>query len=122
MLNDFKLALETLTNQNITSTPTEIGRLLFVNTTLIVHFIELNKLTKNLDLPSWKATNNAEQTISVFENEWIEKPAVVLSRIKSKFGLCNKIYARKTTVVKLNRSEAYAFLNQNHTNVPLKNK
>lgn len=122
MLNDFKQALETLTNQNINSTPTEIGCLLFVNITLVIHFIELNKLTKNLDLPSWKVTNNAEQTVSVFENEWIEKPTVVLSRIKSKLGLCNKIYARKTTVVKLNRSEAYEFLNHNHTNIPLKNK
>lgn len=122
MLNDFKAELDTLTNQTIAPIPTDIGFLLPVNTALTIHFIVLNKLTKNLDLPSWKAKNNAEQTVSVFENEWAEKPTVVLSRIKSKLGLCNKIYARKTTVVKLNRSEAYDFLNQNHTNVPLKNK
>ena len=122
MLNDFKAELETLTNQTIVPTPTEIGFLLPVNTTLTFHFIEWNKLTKDLDLPSWKAKNNAQQTVSIFENEWAEKRAVVLSRIKSKLGLCKKIHARKTTVVKLNRSEAYDFLNQNHTNIPLKNK
>jgi len=122
MLDDFKAELETLTNQTIAPTPTDIGFLLPVNTALTIHFIVLNKLTKDLDLPSWKTTNHVEQVVSIFENEWAAKRDVVLSRIKSKLGLCNKIYARKTTVVKLNRSEAYDFLNQNHTNIPLKNK
>ncbi|OFY95846.1 MAG: hypothetical protein A3K10_02655 [Bacteroidetes bacterium RIFCSPLOWO2_12_FULL_31_6] len=122
MVTDFIHELETLTNQQITPKTTEIGFLLPVNATLTIHFIELNKLTKDLDLPTWKAKNNLEHVVSIFENEWAEKRGVVLSRIKSKLGLCNKVFARKTSIVKLNRSEAFDFLNQNHTNIPLKTK
>lgn len=122
MLTDFIHELETLTNQQITPKPTKIGFLLPINSTLIVHYIELSKLTEDLDLPKWKAKNKLENVVSIFENEWVEKRAVVISRIKSKLGLCTKIFARKTTVVKLNRSEAFDFLEQNHTNVPLKTK
>jgi hypothetical protein len=122
MVTDFIHELETLTNQQITPKTTEIGFLLPVNATLTIHFIVLSKLTEDLDLPTWKAKNNLEHVVSIFENEWAEKRGVVLSRIKSKLGLCTKIFARKTTVVKLNRSEAFDFLEQNHTNVPLKNK
>lgn len=122
MLDDFIRELETLTHQHITPTPTEIGFLLPVNATLIIHFIVLDKLHQSLDLPEWKANNNLTNTISIFENEWTEKRALVLSRIKSKLGLCNTIYARKTTVVKLNRTEAFDFLIQNHSNVALKTK
>lgn len=122
MLDDFIRELETLTHQHITPTPTEIGFLLPVNATLIIHFIVLDKLHQSLDLSEWKANNNLANTISIFENEWAEKPALLLSRIKSKLGLCNKIYARKTSVVKLNRIEAFDFLVQNHLNVALKAK
>lgn len=122
MVTDFIHELETLTNQQITLEPTEIGFLLPINSTLTVHFIVLNKLTKNLDLPNWKAINKLEHVVSIFENEWAERREVVLSRIKSKLGLCTKIFARKTTVVKLNKSESFDFLEQNHTNVPLKTK
>ena len=122
MINDFIHELETLTNQQITTVPTEIGCLLPINTTLTIHYIELSKLTKNLDLPTWKAKSKLENTISIFENEWRDKREGVLSRIKSKLGLNNKIYARKTTIKKLNRSEAYDFLLANHINDALKAK
>ena len=122
MINDFIHELETLTNQQLSTETTEIGSLIRLNSIVGIHFIELNKLTKNLDLPAWKAKNNLENVVSIFENEWAEKRGVVLSRIKSKLGLCNKVFARKTSIVKLNRSEAFDFLNQNHTNIPLKTK
>lgn len=122
MINDFIHELETLTNQQLSIGTTEIGSLIRLNSTLVIHFIELNKLTKNLDLPAWKAKNKLENTISIFENEWAEKRPLVLSRTKSKLGLCNKIYARKTTVKKLNRLEAYTFLLTNHINDALKTK
>lgn len=122
MINGFIHELETLTNQQLSTETTEIGSLIRLNSTLVIHFIELNKLNQNLDLPAWKAKNKLENTISIFENEWAEKRPLVLSRIKSKLGLCNKIYARKTTVKKLNRSEAFDFLAQNHLNVALKAK
>lgn len=122
MINDFIHELETLTNQQLTTETTEIGNLIRLNSTFLIHFIELNKLTQNLDLPAWKAKNKLENTISIFENEWRDKKAGVLSRIKSKLGLNSKIYARKTTVKKLNRSEAFDFLLVNHINDALKSK
>lgn len=153
MINDFIHELETLTNQQLSTETTEIGSLIRLNSTLVIHFIELNKLrevlkinishpiyqegqgvcnqknqflelplTKNFDLPSWKAKYKLENTISIFENEWRDKKAGVLSRIKSKLGLNSKIYARKTIVKKLNRSEAFDFLAQNHINDALKTK
>lgn len=122
MINGFIHELETLTNQQITTKPTELGFLLLVNPQILIHFIELSKINNNLDLPAWKTLNNLTNTISIFENEWRNKREGVLSRIKSKLGLCHKIYARKTTVVKLNRSEAFDFLAQNHLNVALKAK
>jgi hypothetical protein len=73
MLDDFIRELETLTHQHITPTPTEIGFLLPVNATLIIHFIVLDKLHQSLDLPEWKANNNLTNTISIFENEWTLK-------------------------------------------------
>ena len=122
MVSDFIHELEILTNQQIITEPTELGFLFAVNSQLIIHFIELNKLTENLDLPAFKAKNKLENTLSIFENEWIDKREGVLSRIKSKLGLNNKIYARKTTVKKLNRIEAYDFLLDNHINDALKTK
>lgn len=122
MVADFIHELETLTNQQIITESTEIGLLLAVNPLLNIHFIELNKLTKNLDLPTWKAKNKLENTLSIFENEWRDKREGVLSRIKSKLGLNNKIFARKTIVKKLNRLEAYDFLLDNHINDALKTK
>lgn len=122
MINDFIHELETLTNQQLSTETTEIGSLIRLNSTFVIHFIELNKLNQNLDLPAWKAKNKLENTISIFENEWAEKRPLVLSRIKSKLGLNSKIYARKTTVKKLNRSEAYDFLLANHINDALKTK
>lgn len=122
MINDFIHELETLTNQQLPTETTEIGSLIRLNSIFVIHFIELNKLSKNLDLPAWKAKNKLENTISIFENEWRDKREGVLSRIKSKLGLNNKIYARKTTIKKLNRSEAFDFLLANHINDALKTK
>ncbi len=122
MVADFIHELETLTNQQLPTETTEIGSLIRLNSTFLIHFIELNKLNQNLDLPAWKAKNKLENTISIFENEWRDKKDGVLSRIKSKLGLNNKIYARKTTVKKLNRSEAFDFLLANHINDALKAK
>ena len=122
MVADFIHELETLTNQKITTEQTEIGVVLTINHELTIHFIELSKINKNLDLPSWKEKIKLENVISIFENEWRDKRAGALSRIKSKLGLNNKIYARKTIVKKLNRSEAYDFLFENHINDALKTK
>lgn len=122
MVNSFIQELEQLTQQKNKCESTELGVLLTIKPSLVIHFIEFSKLNKFIDLAAWKTTHQLEQSISIFENEWIEHRTLVLSRIKSKLGLTQKIYARKTSIIKLNRIEAYHFLLTNHTNVALKTK
>lgn len=53
------------------------------------------------------------QLIHIWEYEWDNHKDIVLSRIKSKLNLNNKIYARKTLCKKIMSNISY-FINQNH--------
>jgi len=65
-------------------------------------------------------TNLAEskgiQLIHIFEDEWVNKPDIVKSIIKSKLGIFNdRIYARKTIIKKVDDNNLIrTFLNENH--------
>lgn len=50
----------------------------------------------------------------IYENEWRDKKEILKSRIKNMFGLSEKIYARKTQVVSISKSDACEFLTKNH--------
>lgn len=53
--------------------------------------------------------------ITVFEDEYLSKPDVVLSRIKSALGIIeNRVYARHCSVKCIDNKEARDFLNQYH--------
>jgi len=68
-----------------------------------VHFEKYKKcLEKNIFL------------IQIFEDEWIIKPEIVKSIIKSKLGKTNKIYGRNCVIKDVNKTEANIFLNENH--------
>jgi hypothetical protein len=55
------------------------------------------------------------QLIHIFEDEWIYKPDIVKSIIKSKLGLNNKsIYARKCEIKEISSKESKEFLDNNH--------
>ena len=54
------------------------------------------------------------QLVHVFSDEWINKQSIVISRIKSMLGKCNRIYARKCVLKIVASDEARAFLNANH--------
>ena len=56
--------------------------------------------------------------IHVWEDQWINKKEIVKSRITSFFGKSRRVFARNTSVVKLNKVELFEFLNQNHLNEP----
>lgn len=122
IVNEFTHELELLTQQQITQQSTELGVLLAVNEILTIHFVLLSHLKTNLDLPTWKKANKLEHTVTIFEGEWTNKKAHVLSRIKAKLGLLNRIYARKTSIKKIDRLAAFEFLQANHINTPLKAK
>lgn len=55
------------------------------------------------------------QLLSIFSNEWLEKPDIVKSIIANKLGkTSNKIFARKCSIVKLTLRQAKDFNNNNH--------
>ena len=55
------------------------------------------------------------QLVHIFEDEWLYKPDIVKSRLKSIFGITlNKIYARKCIIKDVSFKESKEFLDQNH--------
>jgi len=53
--------------------------------------------------------------ITIFEDEWINKPEIIKSVIKNKLGLIeNKIFARKCIIKEIDNNDARKFLNDNH--------
>ena len=60
--------------------------------------------------------------ITVFEDQFKLEPQKVIERLKYHIGESKRIHGRDTKVEKITKPEAYEFLNQNHSNVPLKAK
>ena len=58
----------------------------------------------------------------VYEDWWITKPKIVISKIKSKLGLSKRIFARKTEVKRIDKSQSDSFLNENHIYGTVKSK
>lgn len=58
--------------------------------------------------------NNNINLIHIFEDEWNTKKDIVKSRLKSKLGINNKIYARNTKVEIISSSESKLFCDNNH--------
>lgn len=58
----------------------------------------------------------------LWEDQWLNQPEKIKSKIRSLVGLTAKVHGRQTTVVKLNNDELIGFLNDNHLNVPIKAK
>lgn len=54
--------------------------------------------------------------IQIWEDDWRDekKRKIILSRLKSKLGLSQRIYARKTEMKEVSGAEARAFLEENH--------
>lgn len=52
--------------------------------------------------------------IHIFESEWILKPDIVQSRLKTLIGLNNKIYARNCQIKNIANKESSEFLDANH--------
>lgn len=52
--------------------------------------------------------------VQVFESDWINKPEIVKSLLRTKLGLVNKIYGRNTEIFELTNEQAEEFLNINH--------
>lgn len=65
----------------------------------------------------WLAAKNAGvQLIQIWEDEWNKNPEQINAMLAHKLGVTQqkKVFARKTVVVKLGKTEIEAFLNKNH--------
>lgn len=77
-------------------------------------FHELSFLQKPLD----QIPDNLH-IIHLWEDHWTIKKDIVKSRITSLLGKSKRVFARNTTIVKLNKIELLEFLNKNHLNEPV---
>ena len=52
--------------------------------------------------------------IHIWEDEWLQKKEIILSRIKNLIGISNKIYARKCIIKEIDNKEYKLFIEENH--------
>jgi G:T-mismatch repair DNA endonuclease (very short patch repair protein) len=72
---------------------------------------------KNYHLNKTKSANEkGYKLIQIFEDEWINKKSIVISKLKHILGVSNaiKIYARKTKIKLIDSKISRDFLNENH--------
>jgi len=68
----------------------------------------------------WRDLNNLGiQLIQIWEDEWINKKAIVKSRLLNLLGKSNKIWARKCELKEVPSRDANLFLKQNHLQGPV---
>jgi hypothetical protein len=54
------------------------------------------------------------QLFHVTDWEWTHKQEIIKSMLRSKLGMCRRVYARKCSLSEVSSREARAFLNENH--------
>ena len=75
------------------------------------------KMTKTYHHDKWLACKDKGiQLIQIWEDEWNRNPEQIKRMLAHKLGISNerKVFARKTTVVELNKAQSEPFLNENH--------
>ncbi len=86
------------------------------------NFIAQHKNDKNIHIIPLDLTigcsgeiKKKENTIYIFEDEWLFKKEIVKSRLLNKLGeISNKIYARKCYIKEITYQESSSFLEENH--------
>ncbi len=92
----------------------------FPNHPIVVHYlpiplqsIPLLEQTKHQELVL-EYRKKGLHLIHLWEDVWKNKPSIVQSRLNAITGQFTRIHARETKVVKINKPELDAFLNQHH--------
>ena len=76
---------------------------------------ELNNKDRNFHLAKTEGCFNKEvQLLHIFEDEWLDRQEIVKSIIKSKLGFCDRVYARDTKFIEINKEDGQKFLKENH--------
>lgn len=58
--------------------------------------------------------NITSSKFKVYEDWWVAKPGVVVSKIRALLGESDRVFARKTKVLKIDKPTCDAFLEENH--------
>ncbi len=80
----------------------------------------LHNIKKDTNMPSSLPKNT--HLVHLWEDLWITKQNIVKARIRSLFNLTERVFARKTNIIKLHKPELMRFLEQNHLNEPANGK
>ena len=64
--------------------------------------------------------NKGVKLLHVFEDEWLEKRAIVKSRIKNALGVYSKtVFARKCRILEVDAHTTRIFQNENHNHITI---
>lgn len=77
------------------------------------HTPSIENKNKHKDKADLAKLNNVD-LIQITDFEWINKPDIIKSIIKTKLGMASKMYARKFTIRDVLKNEEKEFLNKNH--------
>lgn len=79
------------------------------------HTEEYKTISAHIDKKK-KVEGQGYNLIQIWEDDWMDqnKKEIIISRLRSKFGLSKKIYARKCNIKKVSGKEAKEFLISNH--------
>lgn len=66
--------------------------------------------------------SDTEHTVHIWEDLWQFHQVKVRSKLRSLFGLTERVHGRETRIVDINNDQLIKFLTDNHLNVPIKAK
>lgn len=85
------------------------------------HFFREHRLPKNrksdyrfVPFDEYRIFENKFERFCVFEDQWINNPRAVKSKIVSDFGLSRRVFARKCEIKALSPAHARSFFTQHH--------
>ncbi|HBH23746.1 MAG TPA: hypothetical protein DDY13_10025 [Cytophagales bacterium] len=57
---------------------------------------------------------NAVDRINIWEDQWLQKPNIILSRLKAQIGTIDRVYARNTVIAQIDKKKFEVFVEENH--------
>ena len=86
------------------------------NSDIIIHLVNLDHQFNPNDLLKLQDeyTVKGIKIVQLWEDVWLSRSKQVLARIHSLLGFNKRIHGRKTRVIKIDKSAAVSFLNENH--------
>lgn len=79
------------------------------------HHDKIPHITKTYHRDKFRACENQSiELFTIFSDSWDDKKQIWKNKIKAKLGLADKVYARNTSVVKLEPADTIDILNNNH--------